>query len=229
MSPRTTRPDSRQLQGLFPDLPATAVVELASSASQLTYRPGESIMGEHERWSPAVVAEGAARLTIRAHDGREATLRTIGRGALVGLVALFEPDYVAETHERRMVAVERSTLIFLDPQTLGRLCRQHCEFVFHLLAQTVQWGGALTDAAGQFAFMSVRQRLADHLLSVGVREEGGRLATRATQQQLANEIGTVREVVARILHDLRSEGLIEVSRGMVTVLDPERLATALSV
>ena len=229
MSPRVTHPDSRQLQSLFPALPAAALDELASSARQVTYRAGETIMGEHEEWSPAVVAQGSVRLAIRANDGREATLRTIGRGELVGLVAMFQPHYSPDTHERRMVAVERSTLIFLDAPGFARLCRQHCDFLFQVLGRTVEWGSALTDAAGQFAFMSVRQRLADHLLNVAVRGAGGRLAAHATQQQLANEIGTVREVVARILHDLRAEGLVEVSRGRVAVLDPERLATAVSM
>jgi len=220
---RITNPDAKHLQRLLPGLSAEAIAELASSARQVTYRAGETIMGEHERWSPAVVAEGTLRLTIRAHDGREATLRLISRGATLGLVAMFQPDYKTNGHERSVVAVERSTLVFFDSQTFMRLCRQHSVFVLYLLRQTVEWGGALVDAAGQFAFMSVRQRVAGYLLSVAMPEPAGALVARITQQQLANAIGSVREVVARALHDLRCDGLVSVSRARIAILDRDGL------
>ena len=220
---KITSPDAKQLQRLLPGLPSEALEELAGTARQVTYRAGETIMGEHERWSPAVVADGTLRLTIRANDGREATLRLIGRGATVGLVAMFQPDYTPIVHERSMVAVERSTLVFFDSHTLMRLCRQYSEFVLYLLGQTVEWGGALADAAGRFAFMSVRQRVSGYLLNVATPEPSGGLVATITQQQLADAIGSVREVVARTLHDLRSDGLVSVSRARVAILDRDGL------
>jgi CRP/FNR family transcriptional regulator len=45
----------------------------------------------------------------------------------------------------------------------------------------------------------------------------------ATQQDLANSIGSVREVVARAIDELRRDGLIERSRGGIRMLDPDRL------
>jgi len=220
---RITSLDARQLQRLLPGLPLEAAEELAGSARQVTYRAGETIMGEHERWSPAVVAEGACRLAIRSNDGREATLRLIRRGATIGLVAMFHPDYAPVVHERSMVAVERSTLVFFESATFMRLCHQHNEFVLYLLRQTVEWGGALVDAAAQFAFMNVRQRVAGYLLSVAAPEPEGGLVAPITQQQLANAIGSVREVVARTLHDLRCDRLVSVSRGRVSILDRDGL------
>jgi CRP/FNR family transcriptional regulator len=118
-----------------------------------------------------------------------------------------------------MVAVERCTLVFFDPATLMRMCRLNNELVLYLLRQTVEWGGALIDAAGQYAFMSVRQRVAGYLLSVAAPQPDGGLVVPITQQQLANAIGSVREVVARTLHDLRSDRLVSVSRGRVSILD----------
>lgn len=221
---RITSPDAKQLQRLLPGLPPEALDELAATARQVTYRPGETIMGEHERWSPAVVAEGTLRLSIRANDGREATLRLIGRGDTLGLVAMFQPDYAPAGHERSVVAIERSTLVFFDAQSITRMARQHSELAMYLLRQTVQWGGDLVDAAGRFAFMSVRQRVSSYLLNVASPEpSSGRLVAPITQQQLANAIGSVREVVARTLHDLRSDGLVSVSRARVAILDREGL------
>lgn len=221
---RVTPADVKQLQHLLSSLPAEGVDDLAASARQVTYRAGEAVMGEREPWTPSVVTDGTLRLTIRARDGREATLRVFGRGVMLGLVALFEPDYSNSLHERSVVALERSTVVFFDPAAFLRVCHRHPAFTLDALRLTTQWGGALTDSAAQFAFMSVRQRVAAQLLRLAVRDYQGRLVVAATQQQLANAVGSVREVVARTLHELRADGLINLSRAKVIVLDSGQLA-----
>jgi CRP/FNR family transcriptional regulator len=47
---------------------------------------------------------------------------------------------------------------------------------------------------------------------------------RTTQQELADAVGSVREVVTRTLHRLRGEGLIETSRDEIVLLDPVGLS-----
>jgi CRP/FNR family transcriptional regulator, cyclic AMP receptor protein len=226
MPARITSPDGKQLQRLLPGLPEGAVDELAATGRQVTYRAGETIMGEREGWSPAVVVDGSVRLGIRSHDGREATLRLIERGVIIGLVALFDPDYSSPIQDHSMVAVERSTLAIFDPAVFSRQCHRYPAFTVHLLRGTVEWGGALADAAGRFAFMSVLQRVACYLLNAADGDASGQLVAAITQQQLANAVGSVREVVARTLHDLRSDGLISVSRARIAILDPDALRRA---
>ncbi len=92
--------------------------------------------------------------------------------------------------------------------------------IAHSLADSVS---VLIDTAGQLAFMTVRQRLAGHLLAIAVGREHGRRVARATQQELAGSIGTVREVVARTLHDLRDEGLVAMSPGQIEIVDERGL------
>ena len=75
--------------------------------------------------------------------------------------------------------------------------------------------------ATKFAFKTVRQRVAEHLLwSVSQRpgNEDGLLA-RTTQQEIAEAVGSVREVVARALRGLQSKGLIRTTPGGVLILD----------
>jgi CRP/FNR family transcriptional regulator len=45
-----------------------------------------------------------------------------------------------------------------------------------------------------------------------------------SQQELADLVGSVREVVSRALRDLRAEGIVGVTRSGITVLNPSRLA-----
>jgi len=70
---------------------------------------------------------------------------------------------------------------------------------------------------------SVRQKLVRHLFDLAAVAQGGELVAHLTQQELADHVGTVREVVARILRELREDGLIETGRDRIVILD----ATAL--
>lgn len=78
----------------------------------------------------------------------------------------------------------------------------------------------LSDLVTQLSFNKVAQRVVIALLD-GTRVDGDLL--RLTQSDLAAEVGTTREVVARCLAGLQAEGLIRLGRGRITVLDREKL------
>lgn len=213
--------DARYLQRLMPGVPGAAINELVSTARTMVYASGERVM-DGGRLTPGIVAEGSVRLVVRTVDGREAILRTIRTGEMFGLTAVFDPR---ESHapavqvDREVVAVKRSTVTVFDRPALLRLAEQHCGLAMYLVRNFADFSSVVTDAASRFAFMTVRQRLAGHLLAIAAPTAERGLAAMATQQQLANAIGSVREVVARTLHDLREEGAVEVSRGKVAILD----------
>ena len=75
------------------------------------------------------------------------------------------------------------------------------------------------------AFGTVRQRVAAHLLDIASARQrpGGQLVARTSQQELADAAGSVREVVARVLRDLRLSGLVTTTTDGLRVLDPARL------
>jgi CRP/FNR family transcriptional regulator len=75
------------------------------------------------------------------------------------------------------------------------------------------------------AFGSVRQRIAAHLLDLASdgQRPRGRLEAHVSQQELADASGSVREVVARALRDLRMAGIVATTAESVVILDPARL------
>jgi CRP/FNR family cyclic AMP-dependent transcriptional regulator len=75
------------------------------------------------------------------------------------------------------------------------------------------------------AFGSVRQRVAAHLLDLAStrQEPAGRLAARVSQQELADAAGSVREVVAWVLRELRTAGIIATAVDHIVILDATRL------
>lgn len=83
---------------------------------------------------------------------------------------------------------------------------------------------------GGSAFTTVRQRVARHLLDLAAQESRTTrgtqavLTVRVTQQQLAEAVGTVREVVVRVLRDLRESDVIRTHAGRIDIVDPLRLS-----
>ena len=75
------------------------------------------------------------------------------------------------------------------------------------------------------AFGSVRQRVATHLLDLASTQQRprGRLVARVKQQELGDAVGSSREVVARVLRELRLEGLVATGPDSIDVLDPTGL------
>src|SRR5216683_6934213 len=71
------------------------------------------------------------------------------------------------------------------------------------------------------AFGSVRQRVAAHLLDLASAQlhPRGRLVARVSQQEVADAVGSVREVVARVLRDFRVAGIVATSSDGVLILD----------
>ena len=65
-----------------------------------------------------------------------------------------------------------------------------------------------------------RRAAVRHLLDLAACEPDGRLVTPVNQQDLANGVGSVREVVARNLEELRAASLVRTSPGLVETIDP---------
>jgi CRP/FNR family transcriptional regulator len=75
-------------------------------------------------------------------------------------------------------------------------------------------------------FDSMRERLARHLLDLATEAtHTDRLVAPVTQQALADGIGTVREVVARVLRDFRTERSIATTDGCIEIIDLDAIAS----
>ena len=86
-------------------------------------------------------------------------------------------------------------------------------FVFHLFADRI---ADLMQLIEEVAFHKLDQRLAAQLLGKG-------RILHTTHQQLADELGSVREIVSRLLKGFAAQGLVRLSREQIEILDPSGL------
>jgi CRP/FNR family transcriptional regulator len=165
----------------------------------------------------ALLISGVVRVYKIGETGREITLYRFGNGQSCILTAnaiLSQKVFPAvATVEQEAEAVMIPAETFRDWVSRYDLWR---EFVFELLSQRLSDVMAIVE---EVAFRRMDARLA-FLLSE--RSQGSYLV-RMTHQEIAAELGSSREVISRILEDFSAQGMVEVSRGSIRILDREAL------
>jgi CRP/FNR family transcriptional regulator len=153
------------------------------------------------------------RVSRSAANGRELELYRVqpGEMCLVSSAGLF----AGQPLSARGVTTMETALALLPPTDFQTAMAQPAfrNYVLGLFAQRMTDLTALIEAV---AFQRLDSRLAAALLGHGRQRH-------TTHQALADELGTVREIVTRLLHRFEREGLVELSRECITVRDSAAL------
>ena len=206
----------------FRDLPADVTTALLEGATRFR-APAGSIVREVGEPGPylELLVDGFLRVLVRAPDGRSLTVRYLRRGELSGVVSLFSPDYALAATIQALVD---SDLLHFNADVVIGLAERDLRVAHTLIAELSERVVSFVSEIPGSAFSTVRQRVARHLLDLASEQrQGDRLVAPVSQQALADAVGSVREVVVRVLHDLRSEGVIRTSREGIEILVPEAL------
>jgi CRP/FNR family transcriptional regulator len=165
----------------------------------------------------ALLISGVVRVYKIGETGREITLYRFGNGESCILTAnaiLSQTGFPAvATVEKEAEAIMIPSDAFRDWVKRYDLWR---EFVFELLSERLTAVMAIVE---EVAFHRMDARLVSLLLE---RSQTSALV-RVTHQEIASELGSSREVISRILEDFSAQGLLEVSRGSIRVLNREAL------
>lgn len=209
-----TTPDSSQLAASFPCLAglppalATAVARqgmpLRAGAGQVLFDAGQACQ------ALPLVLEGVIRVVRRAESGREIRLYQVAPGeiCIVTLSCLLGADAYPATGiaEREVTALALPRPLFMS------LLEGHAPFrerVFHLFGERLS---GLMQLVEEVAFRKLDQRLAGWLAAHGPE-------VRASHQAIADDLGSVREIVSRLLKQFEDEGWVRLGRERVEVLD----------
>jgi CRP/FNR family transcriptional regulator, cyclic AMP receptor protein len=204
------------------DLPREVIGQLIDGAILSDVSAGSTTHRDDDPPFSELVLGGLIRAYLRAPNGRTVTVRYCRPGALMGIATVF-----SGTHPRAhgtTTALVDSRVLKLQPVVIRELAARNIQVTRALLNETSDRVMGFIDELERTFFSSLRQRVARHLLDIAAEQQAGpRLVARVSQDELAGAVGTVREIVVRILRDMRSEGLVRTSRGSVLLLDPARL------
>jgi CRP/FNR family transcriptional regulator, cyclic AMP receptor protein len=185
------------------------------------YSPGEMIFGEGEPCAGLYVVErGHVRVFKTSAAGREQVLTIDGPGSSVAEIPVFDGG----PYPASGAAVDNATLLFIGKQDFQGLCLAHPQVALKVLRMVGARLRRLVGIIEELSFTTVRHRLISLLLRLAQREgrntaEGVEFPLPASNQELASQIGTVRELVSRNLSRLQAEGLVRVEGRTVMVRD----------
>jgi CRP/FNR family transcriptional regulator, anaerobic regulatory protein len=203
-------------QALYPALTgvAPALSSLGAAGQPFSVPAGTVLFGEHEPCKGfPLVLEGEIRVSRASADGRSLELYRVGPGelCLVSSACLFR----AEPLMANGVATRPTTLVLIPPEVF-RIWLDAPTFRNLVLGLFAERMADLTSLVDAVAFQRLDQRLAAALLGHGPERP-------VTHHALAQELGTVREIVTRLLRRFEREGWVELSRERIRILDSAAL------
>jgi CRP/FNR family transcriptional regulator, anaerobic regulatory protein len=176
---------------------------------------GTTILREGQACSSLpFVLEGAIRVYKTAESGREITLYRIERGQSCILSAGCGRGI--SSFPATAVAEEGASAAFMPAETVRRLFAEGASFRDFVLEQYSRRMAEVMELVEEIAFRRVDERLAQWLSERSSAAESGLVV--ATHQELADHVGSSREVVSRILKDWEQRKALEISRGSLRLL-----------
>lgn len=196
-----------------------ALNEMADTAVLRQYSAGEVIFLENEDSSGLYFLQsGWVKVVKWSTEGREQILRFIGPDEAFNELGIFANRPTPAT----ALALEPSQIWLVPRATLTRLLNQHPEFAQRLLENLADRIMYLVGMVANLSLRSVSSRLAQLLLD-DAKDDILSRPQWYTQAQLAARLGTVPDVVQRALSGLVTDGIIEVQRHQIRILDRQAL------
>jgi CRP/FNR family transcriptional regulator len=211
-------PPSATLEGLplFTALSPATRRRLISGGVQRTYPAGATLFRAGTK--PAgvyIVLAGRVRVT-RSRDGRQHVVHTEGPGGTLAELPFFEEGVLPAT----AVAIEPTRCLILSRGALRTIMHEDPTVAWLFLRRLSMRVREVVERLDQASSQSVRARLATFLLKRADTSDAQPFTLGMTQAALAEELGTVREVVVRTLAQLRDTGAIStIGRGRFALKD----------
>jgi CRP/FNR family transcriptional regulator len=197
---------------VFRGSPDTLLQEFLSGSSRRSVPAGTQFYAEGDACAAiAFVLSGEIRVYKIGQTGREITLYEIGPGETCILNAsciLSGASYPANA-----VTLAPTDVLLVPFQNFRRMVAESEQmrgFVFTIMGQRLT---SVMELVEEVAFGRMDQRLLEYLIE---KSGDGQLET--THQKIANDLGTSREVVSRLLKDLERKQQIKLSRNAITLL-----------
>jgi CRP/FNR family cyclic AMP-dependent transcriptional regulator len=204
---------------IFQDLTEAEMEEIDRATTLTTTRRGKILyMPEDTSEVLFLLKQGQVQLYRISPDGKKLVIATLGPGAIFGEMALIGQGM----HNTFAEATEDSVILVMSRDDVERLLMTKPKValrIFEIL------GKRLKEAEVRFeeiAFKGIPARLASLLLQLADRE-GSDTITGLTHQDLGEQIGTYRETTTQTLNTFKAEGLIDIGRKRIAILDRKGL------
>lgn len=163
------------------------------------------------------LVSGDLRVHRMNREGRMQVLARVRPGSPVNLISLLLPG---KTNRASVDTLSPSSVLVIDGSDFDDLITHYHDFSKRILQYLAGRMAKMTDLAAGLSLYTVRARLARFLIELADQPES---AGGWTQDEIAAHIGTVRDVVGRLLREFEHSGLIQRERHQILLVDRDRL------
>ncbi|AZB08047.1 Crp/Fnr family transcriptional regulator [Chryseobacterium sp. G0162] len=179
------------------------------------YREGDIILDENASVrSIPIVMKGMLKVIRTEEDGREILLYYIKAGESCIM------SFLGGMHNEKSIVKaeieEEAEILFLPVDKVSSFIKEHPEWLDYIFRLYHKRFEELLDIINAIAFKKVDERLLNLLRKKSELTGSDRIVI--THEQLANELGTARVVVSRLLKQLEDDGRLKLGRNKITLL-----------
>ncbi len=209
----------------FSQLSEAPLKEIARVAREKRFGGGQMIFFENDPCDGFyIIIEGSVKIYKTSSAGREQILHTFRHGETFAEVPTFDNGLCPANAQ----ALEDSTLLLIRKSDFEKIVRAYPEVAFGLLHHFAHWLRRFTIRLEELSLKDVSARLASYLLRLAdatgkPTSQGILISLTESQQEIASQVGTVREIVSRTLHKFQDMGIVRLKGRRVEIIDRPRL------
>ena len=203
---------------LFNSLQGGELDDLYRNSTQKKYRKNTIILNEGDvSNSFYVIDSGRVKVYLCDGQGKEIVLNILEQGEYFGEVSLLD----GEVRSASVITLEPSQFTIIPKQDFNNFLLKHPELFMQLMQGLSKKLRKSTLQIGSLALLDVYGRVANALIQLATKQEDGRYVVdqKMTHQNIANLVGSSREMVSRILRDLVADGQIKIDSKKRIILD----------
>ena len=195
---------------LFAELDDRELQSVANVAKSRRYAKDDVVFHADESGDVfCLIREGEVKVTMISPEGKEIILSMLGPGDFFGEMSLLDDEPRSAT----VVATEPLDLVTIWRKDFLQILSENFSITRKVLAELSKRLRNASNRIESLATMDVYGRLARFFLDLAkdngkVLDNGYVAVTRPTHQAIANTIGTSRETVSRLIHDLMKQNLL---------------------
>jgi len=204
-------------QALLASLESPSLRDLAARGRVQSFRKDVVIIQEGDYGDTLyVLLAGRVKVFATGDNDREVVIDTHGPGEYIGEMALDGGPRSAS-----VMTLEPTVCSIVTRVTLRDHIAQHPDFAFDLLAKLIRRARRATMSVKNLALLDVYGRVARLLTELAVERDGQRIVPdRLTHQDIADRVGSSREMISRLIKDLTTGGYIEVHDRLIALRKP---------
>ena len=172
-----------------------------------------------------IVLRGGVKIQKVYASGKIVTLSRLGPGAVFAEAVLFSDN---KTYPATIeIDSAKTQIMFIRDQEVIRLCKSNQRFLNSFLGLLSDKVHTLNRRIQLLSYKTIRQKIAGYCLTERVRQRSEVLHLAMSREELAQHLGVPRPSVSRELSNMQDEGLIQLDKDKIRILNLEELERCL--